>query len=156
MGEEMKISDDCINIIKQFEGFRASPYLCRAGKPTIGYGATFYPNGKPVTLKDAPISEPQALDMLRSMASDFAKSVAAMLRREVTQSQFDAMVSFAYNVGLGTFKTSTLLRKVNGGDTQGAANEFGKWVNVTVNGKKTRLAGLVNRRNAERALFLKA
>ena len=66
------------------------------------------------------------------------------------------MVSFAYNVGLGTFKSSTLLRKVNAGDTQGAANEFGTWVNATVNGKKVRLAGLVNRRNAERALFLKA
>lgn len=147
----MKASQNCIDIIKQFEGFRSKPYLCPAGIPTIGYGSTRYANGFAVSLKDAPITEQVAGDIMRATLTTYEDAVYRYVTVPLNQNQFDALVDFAYNAGAQNLRTSTLLKKLNAGDAAGASNEFGKWVNG--GGKK--LSGLVARREAERQLFLK-
>lgn len=101
-------SQNCINMIKMFEGFRAKPYKCPAGVPTIGYGSTFYSNGKKVTLKDKLITEQDATNLLTTVVTNFSSGVSKLLKIQVTQNQFDALVDFAYNVGIGNLKSSTL------------------------------------------------
>lgn len=147
----MLASDNLIQLIKQFEGFKAKPYLCPAGIPTIGYGSTMYPGGRSVTLKDPMISEAQAVIILKDTLSYYVAAVNRGVLVPLNQNQFDALVDFAYNVGVGALQKSTLLKKVNAKDFQGAANEFAKW---TQGGGKE-LPGLVKRRAAEKALFTK-
>ena len=139
-------------MIKMFEGFRAKPYKCPAGVPTIGYGSTFYSNGKKVTLKDKPITEQDATNLLTTVVTNFSSGVSKLLKIQVTQNQFDALVDFAYNVGIGNLKSSTLLKKVNAKNFSGAALEFIKW-NKAYDGKV--LPGLTKRRTAEKDLFIK-
>lgn len=146
----MKASNRCIDLIKQFEGFRSKPYLCPAGIPTIGYGSTRYPDGRAVTLKDAPVTETQATGILNATIKGYEESVSALVKVALTQGQYDALVDFAYNLGAGKLANSTLLKKVNAGDFTGAASEFGKWVM----GGGVKLPGLVARREAERKLFV--
>lgn len=146
----MKTSDKCVALIKQFEGFSAKPYLCPAGVPTIGYGATYYPDGKRVTMADRPVSEADATAMLRSMLASYEAGVSRYVQVPLTQGQFDALVSFAYNVGLSALKDSTLLRLVNARDYAGAAAQFARWNRA---GGKV-LPGLTRRREAERVMFL--
>jgi lysozyme len=139
-----------IDIIKSFEGFRGKPYKCPAGIPTIGYGATFYPNGKKVTMSDRVITEYEATDMLKHMLESFEKYVDSYCVDTVTQNQFDALVSFAYNLGPANLKSSTLLKKVNKDPNDPTIRaEFMKWVKA---GGKT-LQGLVRRREAEANLY---
>jgi lysozyme len=138
-------------MIKMFEGFRAKPYKCPAGVPTIGYGSTFYSNGKKVTLKDKPITEQDATNLLTTVVTNFSSGVSKLLKIQVTQNQFDALVDFAYNVGIGNLKSSTLLKKVNAKNFSGAALEFIKWNKA--DGKV--LPGLTKRRTAEKDLFIK-
>ena len=146
----MKASSACIDIIRQFEGFRAKPYLCPAGVPTIGYGSTRYPDGKAVTLGDQPVSEPQAAQiMLSTLEREYVPAVNRYVQVRLTQGQFDALVDFAYNCGAQNLRTSTLLRLLNAGDFKGAAGEFGKWVNAG----GVPLDGLRKRRAAEWRLF---
>ena len=144
-------SQNCINMIKMFEGFRAKPYKCPAGVPTIGYGSTFYSNGKKVTLKDKLITEQDATNLLTTVVTNFSSEVSKLLKIQVTQNQFDALVDFAYNVGIGNLKSSTLLKKVNAKNFSGAALEFIKWNKA--DGKV--LPGLTKRRTAEKDLFIK-
>jgi len=144
-------SQNCINMIKMFEGFRAKPYKCPAGVPTIGYGSTFYSNGKKVTLKDKLITEQDATNLLTTVVTNFSSGVSKLLKIQVTQNQFDALVDFAYNVGIGNLKSSTLLKKVNAKNFSGAALEFIKWNKA--DGKV--LPGLTKRRTAEKDLFIK-
>ena len=139
-------------MIKMFEGFRAKPYKCPAGVPTIGYGSTFYSNGKKVTLKDKLITEQDATNLLTTVVTNFSSGVSKLLKIQVTQNQFDALVDFAYNVGIGNLKSSTLLKKVNAKNFSGAALEFIKW-NKAYDGKV--LPGLTKRRTAEKDLFIK-
>lgn len=147
----MKASQSCIDLIKQFEGFSAVPYRCPADKATIGYGSTFYEDGKPVTMQDPPITEERAKDIVYTVLyKNFEPFVNNMITVPVTQNQYDALVDFAYNVGVGSLKTSTLMRKLNAKDYKGAADEFLRW-NKSANKE---LAGLTKRRQAERALFL--
>ncbi len=117
----MKTSDKGLALIKSFEGFSARPYLCPAGVPTIGYGATYYPDGRRVTMQDKPVTEADATAMLRSMLASYEAGVSRYVLVPLTQGQFDALVSFAYNLGLSALKSSTLLRLVNARDWQGAA-----------------------------------
>lgn len=138
-------------MIKMFEGFRAKPYKCPAGVPTIGYGSTFYSNGKKVTLKDKLITEQDATNLLTTVVTNFSSGVSKLLKIQVTQNQFDALVDFAYNVGIGNLKSSTLLKKVNAKNFSGAALEFIKWNKA--DGKV--LPGLTKRRTAEKDLFIK-
>ena len=141
-----------IDIIKLFEGFRSKPYKCPAGIPTIGYGATFYPNGKKVTMTDAEITEVQATELLSHMLVNFEKYVDSYCVDTITQNQFDALVSFCYNLGPANLKASTLLKKVNANPQDESIRlEFMKWVKA---GGRT-LAGLVKRREAEANLYFK-
>jgi lysozyme len=139
-------------MIKTFEGFRAAPYKCSAGVPTIGYGATFYPGGKKVTMTDVAITEEQAVELLANMLVSFEKYVDSYCVDTITQNQFDALVSFAYNLGPANLKSSTLLKKVNANPNDESIKlEFLKWVKA---GGKT-LKGLVRRREAESELYFK-
>ncbi len=146
----MKTSSKGKAIIKQYEGFRAKPYLCPARVPTIGYGATYYTDGRKVTLKDAPISEADADKLLDKMLVKYEDAVNRYVQVPITQNQFDALVSFCYNLGQEALRKSTLLKKLNNKDYKGAADAFLNWVYAS--GKK--LQGLVNRRTDERKLFL--
>lgn len=148
----MKISENGLNLIKQFEGISLVPYLCPAGIPTIGYGNTFYENMKKVTMQDESITRERA-DFLFNflVTTKFVSVVNRLVIVDLTQNQFDALVSFVYNIGSGNFEKSTLLKKVNQSDFIGASLEFEKWNKA--NGKV--LNGLTKRRLAEKELFLK-
>jgi len=147
-----KTGKNGIDLIKSFEGFRAKPYLCPAKVPTIGYGATYYTNGKKVTMNDSPITEEEASKLLAEMLVTYERAVDSFCIDTITQNQFDALVSFAYNLGNGSLKSSTLLKKLNiNPNDPSIAGEFKKWVKA---GGKT-LPGLVRRRNAEAELYFK-
>ncbi len=142
--ETIGISQAGIDLIKRWEGFRSNAYLCPGNVWTIGYGHT-----KNVS-QGMCISKAQAEELLKSDLRYFEKAVREFVTVKLTQGQFDALVSFTFNVGVYAFKKSTLLRLVNQGDFLGAAKQFGRWVNA--NGKK--LPGLVKRRAEEKSLFL--
>ena len=146
----MKTSKAGLDLIKRFEGFKAAPYLCPAKKPTIGYGSCSYADGKPVTLKDDPITEAEADELLSGTLWQYERAVTKAAKVPLSQGMFDALVSFAYNVGAANMASSTLIRKLNAGDIKGASAEFDRWVY----GGGVRLAGLTKRRDAEQALFL--
>lgn len=143
----MKISEEGLLLIKRFEGCKLQSYLCPAGVWTIGYGHTVG------VKKGQTITQAQADQMLADDLVQYEQAVMGLVNDEdkLTSNQFSALVSFAYNCGVANLRSSTLLRKVNAKDYVGAANEFGKWVN---GGGKV-LSGLVRRREAERALFVK-
>ena len=145
----MKISPRGLELIKDFEGFSSTSYLDVVNIPTIGYGNTFYENGTKVKLGDQ-ISKTDALKLLEVVANrDFADKIFPSIKVKVSQSQFDAMVSLAYNIGVGAFLKSTLLKKVNAGDFAGAGEEFLRWNKA--NGKV--VLGLTRRREREKQLF---
>jgi lysozyme len=145
-----KISQKGIDLIKKYEGFSAKPYLCPAQIPTIGYGATYYENDKKVTMQDSIITEDRGVELLKHLLVTFEKAVDSFCRDDINQNQFDALVSFAYNLGTGSLKSSTLLKKVNANPADPTIkDEFMKWVNA--GGKK--LPGLVKRRTDEAALY---
>jgi GH24 family phage-related lysozyme (muramidase) len=137
-----------LSLIKSFEGLRLDAYICPAGVATIGYGTTKI-NSQAVKVPSV-ITESQANDYLKTDVKAFEQSVNSAVSVPVTQNQFDALVSFTYNLGAGNLRSSTLLKKLNAGDYAGAADEFPKWNKA--GGKE--LAGLTRRRNAERDLFL--
>lgn len=146
----MKISENGLNLIKEFEGFSSKPYLDVVNVPTIGWGNTYYPDGKKVTMNDKPIDEIEATKILENVAQrDFGSVVHKSVIVPLSQNQYDALVSFAYNVGGGAFTKSTLVLKLNKGDYIGASNEFLRWNKA---GGKV-LSGLTRRRKAEKALF---
>lgn len=139
----MQISKDGLDLIKQFEGLYLKAYRCPAGVPTIGYGHT-----AGVAMGQA-ITQQQADDYLRRDVRQFERAVARLVSVPLTQGQFDALVSFAFNLGEGALAQSTLLRMLNAGDYAGAAAQFDRWNKA---GGRV-LPGLVRRRAAERALF---
>lgn len=109
----MKLDENGYKLIQEFEGLSLVPYLCSAKVATIGYGATFYPSGKKVTMQDASISLVTAKWMLKETADKFAADVDKMIKANINQNQFNAIVSLAYNIGLAGLAKSSLLRKVN-------------------------------------------
>lgn len=139
-----------LNLIEQFEGIRLTPYLDSAQIPTIGLGTTRYPDGKAVTMNDPPITKVQAYEFLKSHLDGDCKAVSGLVKVEVNDNQFAALVSFAYNVGRSALASSTLLKKLNSGDLDGAANQFLRWDHAA----GVVVKGLTRRRQAERALFL--
>jgi lysozyme len=142
----MKLSENGYKLICEFEGLKLKPYLCSAKVPTIGYGNTYYPDGKKVTLLDKAITKEYAFEIFKDIADKFARRVNETLKKPVTQNQFDSLVSFTYNVGTGAFSTSTLLKKVNVNPNDVTIrNEFMKWTRA---GGKV-VQGLVNRRQKE-------
>src|SRR5690606_37946802 len=108
----MKTSKKGIALIKKYEGFRPNAYKCPSGIWTIGWGSTFYANGKKVRPGDI-ISEIEADGILMKVVSKFEMGVKSFVKSGINQNQFDALVSFSYNVGLGAFSDSTLLKKIN-------------------------------------------
>ena len=147
----MKISENGLKLIKKFEGLSLKPYLCSAGIPTIGFGNTFYENMKKVTLQDETITEERADSLFNFLVTtNFVNVVNRLVIVDINQNQFDALVSFVYNLGSGNFERSTLVKKVNQEDFIGASLEFEKWNRAS--GKV--LSGLTKRRLAEKELFL--
>jgi lysozyme len=136
--------------ITKHEGLKLKPYLCPAKIPTIGYGNTYYGDGKRVTLLDKQITKQEALEMFKEIANKFAKRVDELVKTELTQNQFNALVSFAYNVGTGNFASSTLLKKVNKNPNDLTIKaEFLRWNKA---GGKV-INGLTNRRIDEADLY---
>lgn len=150
----MKVSQNCIDLIKKWEGCKLYAHLCPARVWTIGFGTTRYPDGRCVKQGDK-ITDQQAEGFLIYECEEKAKAIDKLVKVNLNQNQFDALVSFAYNVGVGAFQDSTLRSKLNQGDYQGAANEFKRWNKATVDGVKVELQGLTNRRKDEEALFRK-
>lgn len=144
----MKTSANGIAHIKEFEGFRGKRYLCPAGKWTIGYGHVIVDSER-VTLWDADLTEEQATKLLMKDLVRFEDAVSAMVAVLLTQGQFDALVSFAYNLGEAKLRSSTLLKLLNAGDYDGARKQINRW--VYSNGKK--LEGLIRRRARETEMF---
>lgn len=146
----MKLDENGYKLIMQFEGLSLVPYLCSAKVPTIGYGNTFYPSGKKVTMQDAPISLATAKWMLKETADKFASDVDKLIKSKITQNQFNAIISIAFNIGIGALGKSTLLRKVNLNPNDPTISaEFGKWNKA---GGKI-LNGLAKRRSIEAKLY---
>ena len=148
----MQISNNGIALIKRFEGCRLTAYPDpgTGGDPwTIGYGWTGKVYGKPIK-PGMKIDDATADRLLRTGVVSFDQAVSKMLKVSVTQNQYDALVSLAYNIGTRALSTSTLMKKLNAGDVKGAADAFLRW---NRSGGKV-MAGLTNRRKAEREVFL--
>ena len=147
----MKVSETGVRLIAKYEGFRSSPYLDPVGIPTIGYGNTFYPDNTRVKMTDKPITEERARELLRDIVDGFEREVSKLMR-EVNQNQFDAVLSFVYNLGITNFKKSTLLKRINNNPSDpDIAYQFSQWNKA---GKKV-LLGLTRRRKAEAELYFK-
>ena len=150
MSKITKTGQKGIDLIKKFEGFSAKPYLCPAKICTIAYGATFYPDGKKVTMNDKLLTESEGIDLLKNMLIKFEQYVDSYCIDTINQNQFDALVSFCYNVGPANLKSSTLLKKVNKNPNDPTIkDEFLKWNKAA--GKV--LKGLTTRRQAESNLY---
>ena len=150
----MKVSENCIFLIKKWEGFYSEAYLCPAKVATIGYGTIRYPDGGKVRIGDT-ISEPVAEAYLHDECAECARGIIEVVTAPINQNQFDALVSFTYNLGIGAFRESTLLKKINANQFDEASAQFKRWVHITEDGVKKKLEGLVNRREEERLLFEK-
>lgn len=138
------ISENGLQLIRDIESFSSKPYK-DAGGWSIGYGHYMGPTP---TINF--VTPQQGEEFLKSDTASAAKTVASAVKVPLNQNQFDALVSFVYNIGAGNFKSSTLLKLLNSGDYQGAADQFKYW-------NKSRgkiLTSLVNRREREKALFL--
>lgn len=144
----MNLSQNGINLIKKFEGFKADAYQDGGGVWTVGYGTTFI-YGRHV-IKGDHLDEPAAQDYMIKTANGFLQSVSSFIKVQLTQNQIDAIACFIYNLGVDQFENSTLLRKLNAKDFQGAADQFSRW--IYDNGQVVQ--GLIRRRAAERSLFL--
>jgi lysozyme len=146
----MRLDKKGYDLIKSFEGLSLKPYKCSANISTIGYGSTYYENGIKVQMSDAPITGARAEILLKNVADRFAQKVANLIKKPVTQNQFNALVSFAFNVGSGALASSTLLKLVNENPNNAMiSKEFLKWNKA--NGKT--IQGLTNRRIKESALY---
>jgi lysozyme len=149
-----KVNKAGIDLIKGFEGFSSKPYPDpgTGAKPfTIGYGTTIYEDGKEVTMQDPYISEERAIQLLEHDVIKFSNSVEKLVKISINDNEFAALVSFAYNCGIGNLTSSTLLKLLNANaDKTAIGDQFLRWDKAA--GKV--MAGLTRRRQAERSLFL--
>jgi lysozyme len=164
--------EEAVELIKSFEGIpdgdpatvNIDAYLCPAGIWTIGWGHAIVHEGRQLagpqhkalarSLYPGGITRQQAVDLLRADLLRFCAGVQRLLKVPVDEQQFGALLAFAFNAGTGALGSSTLLRKLNAGDTAGAAEQFLAWDKARVKGVLQALPGLTRRRRAERALFL--
>ena len=145
-----KLSQKGLELIKQFEGLKLKPYLCPASIPTLGFGNTYYPDGTKVKLTDPAITLEKAEELLKFLLVTYEKAVDSFCRDDISQYQFDALVSFCYNLGAGNLQKSTLIKKVNANPLDPTIRaEFMKWNKAA--GKV--LLGLTRRRTAEANLY---
>jgi lysozyme len=139
------------DLCRFFEGFSSKPYICPAGYPTIGYGTVYKPDGTKVTMRDQPISRELANEwLMRELQHNYMAGVlkaSPILIRN--QRLLAAITDFAYNLGVGRYRASTLKRRVDSNDLLGVETELRKWIR---GGGKV-LPGLVKRRQAEIDLF---
>ena len=147
----MNMSEQGIALIKEFEGCKLKAYRCPANVLTIGIGHTALA-GHPAVTEGMTITAEEAETILRSDLRNFERGVDSCVKVELQQCQYDALVSFAYNCGLGNLRSSTLLKRVNAKNFDAVPAEFMKW---TRGGGKV-LPGLVRRRHAESALWSNA
>lgn len=146
----MKLNRKGIELMHKFEGCKLSSYKCPAGVFTIGFGNTFYEDGSKVQ-PNQHISERRANQLFENIVNKFF-NIKPLLKVELTENQYSALVCFAYNVGVENLKKSTLLKKVNANpNDKEISKEFAKWNKA--NGKV--LKGLTNRRKAESDLYEK-
>lgn len=145
----MKISENGFELIRTFEGFRSEAYRDSVGIWTIGYGWTHPVDGISID-NGMMITSDKAENLLRVGIQKYEQNINRYVKVPLTQNQFDALVSFAYNLGSQALNQSTLLKLLNAGNTQGAAEEFLRWNKA---GGRV-LPGLTRRREAERELFL--
>ena len=152
----MKLSSHGEQLIKSFEGLRLTAYRDVAGVWTIGYGSTSYHDGRSVKPCDKLTSEVQASAIFVNTLGQYENAVNNYVKVPLTQIQFDALVSFTNNEGTHALKESTLLRRLNTKDYQGAADQFLVWNKITNphTGQKVACDTLTERRAAERHLFL--
>lgn len=150
----MKLSDKGFEMLALFEGFRSVPYRDSVGVPTIGYGNTYYLDGRRVKMTDKPISRNEAKRLKMAVINkDFAPVVNRLLETQIkqgqiTQNMFDALISLAYNIGVGGLSKSSVIRHLRNGDKQRAGNAFLLWRNA--GGRPI----LLKRRQKEREVFL--
>ena len=145
----MEVNKAGKDLIKSFEGCKLVAYKCPAMLDTIGYGSTFYEDGTKVKPGDV-ITQERANQLFELIVEDFAKKVKPLIKQNITDNNFSAIVSFAYNVGIGNLKKSTLLKKVNANPKDETIRaEFMKWTRAN----NVVLKGLVRRREAEAKLY---
>ena len=140
------------DLCRFFEGFSSQPYICPAGYPTIGYGTVYKPDGSKVTLQDEPISKELANDwLMRELENNYMAGVLKASPVLITNEKaLAAITDFAYNLGVGRYRASTLKRRIDAQDWAGACVELAKWNR----GGGRVLPGLVKRRQAEINLLL--
>ena len=146
----MNINDAGLYIIKKYEGFSSSVYICPAGRPTIGYGSTWDRTGDPVTPEHPDITIEDAERLLSQEVAHVEIALKRLVKVGITENMFSALASFVYNVGSGAFQRSTMRMKLNRKNYEGCVKEFPKW---RMGGGKV-LPGLVKRRKEEVSLFL--
>jgi lysozyme len=145
----MKTSENGLRLIAKYEGFRREPYLDAVGVPTIGYGNTFYTDNRKVSMQDKPITEEQGRTLLKEIVKTFEKDVLKVVPK-LNQNQFDAVVSLVYNIGIGNFNSSTLLKRIKANPNDPDIKyQFSRWNKA--GGKE--LLGLTRRRKEEADLY---
>lgn len=144
----MRISENVIEFIRQLEGEKLTAYPDIVGIWTIGVGHTGFVDGKPVA-RGMAITKEKSKELLTADLKRFESAVNDAVKVTLTQNQFDALVSLAFNIGEGAFARSTLVNKLNAGDKKGAAEQFLVWKNA--GGRVSQ--GLLNRRQKEKAMF---
>lgn len=144
----MRISENGIEFIRQLEGEKLTAYPDIVGIWTIGVGHTGFVDGKPVA-RGMAITKEKSKELLTADLKRFESAVNDAVKVTITQNQFDALVSLAFNIGEGAFARSTLVNKLNAGDKKGAAEQFLVWKNA--GGRVSQ--GLLNRRQKEKAMF---
>jgi lysozyme len=159
LSSTMAVGAKAEELIKKFEADDINKYL-RAyldpvGIPTLGYGSIYnYDAKRKVQLGDS-ITQEKAIEWLRKETKAIVPKIKALVKVPINQNQLDSLTSFVYNVGIGAFQSSTLLRLLNSGAPKSeVAAQFDRWNKGTVNGQKVVLPGLVRRRSEEKALFL--
>jgi lysozyme len=146
------VSKVAINLIKEFEGFKDYAYIDTDGTPVIGYGLSRI-GGIPVQIGDR-ISPTQADAALNTHLREIHRELDKAIKVDLSDRQLSAVTSLAYNVGVDSVKSSTLVEKINAEDYIGAADEFLRWDKANMQGALVQMAGLTRRRTAERQLFL--
>lgn len=145
----MEINKAGKDLIKRFEGCKLKAYKCPAGVWTIGFGNTFYEDGTKVKEGDV-ITQERADELFDIIINDFVRMTDLLVKSDVTENNFSALVSFTFNVGTGNLKKSTLLKKVNANPKDPSIKaEFMKWTRAN----NVVLKGLVRRREAEAKLY---
>ena len=159
LSSTMAVGAKAEELIKRFEADDINKYLKAyidpVGIATIGYGSIYnYDAKRKVQLGDS-ITVDKAIEWLRRETTKIAPQIKALVKVPINQNQLDSLTSFVYNVGIGAFRNSTLLRLLNSGAPKSeVAAQFDRWNKGTVNGQKVILPGLVRRRSEEKALFL--